>query len=68
MINPHAKLVVYAVAVSAASVEVFGSALSGLWHSPIYWVAVGSVIPIGLFGIRRIYTVSSGRSYAPVTT
>ncbi len=55
MIGPQARLVVYAVAVTAAHVELFGSALAGVWHPPLYWVAVGSIIPLGLFGIRRIY-------------
>jgi hypothetical protein len=71
MVSSQTKLVIYAVAVSAAHVELVGSVLAGVWHSRLYWTAVGCVIPAGLFGIRCIslshssYLPESDRTRAP---
>jgi hypothetical protein len=52
--NPHIRLLFYALAVSGACVEIFGSIEAGVWHPSLYWAAVGGIIPCGLFGILCI--------------
>lgn len=55
LVERRIKLILCVAAVSAAYVDILRSLAEGIWHAPLYWLAVSSVIPAGIGALVAIY-------------